>query len=333
MTVTEPDDAVPAASGPTESNPARVYLSSLVPSGRRTMASCAERLARYLSRGAHGIDDFPWATVDDAAAATVRDMLVAAVANEQYARATANNYWYCLRGIVRSAWRMGHISIDVYSRMTEIPPIYDRRPLAGHDVLVDERTRILSAARGDRPADVRDRALIALIYLSGAKRSDVVAFRIDDVALHPPTITFRRRSGNKGRTVPLSADAERWLKPWIDLRGRELGPLFCPINRYGRSDRGHQLSGEAVRKILRRRAEAAGVRPFSPQDLRRTRAGDLLAAGNHLVIVSRVMGHASTADTARYGRPSEQAPATAVRHLWSGAVGRRSCDGAEGTEG
>lgn len=297
-----------------ESNPARVYLSALAPTGRRTMTACADVIARYLSRGAQGIDDFPWHTVDHSLAASLRGALVAAVSEEEYSPATANKYLCCLRGVLKAAWRLGQMSTDTYHRAIDVPAIRGTRLPAGREVPAEERARILDATRGVRPADVRDQALIALAYLSGARRSELVAISVSDIALHPPVVTIRGK-GNKERVVPLPDDAVWWVEPWVDLRGDEAGALFCPINRHGQLQRGRQMTGEAVRWIIQQRARAAGLQSPSPHDFRRTYAGDLLDSGADLSVVSALMGHASVATTVRYDRRAQRAAAKAVQPL------------------
>jgi site-specific recombinase XerD len=64
---------------------------------------------------------------------------------------------------------------------------------------------------------------------------------------------------------------------------------------------------EQVYNNLRKRARLAGVKDFSPQDLRRTYAGDLLEAGVDISLVSRMAGHAGVQTTARYDSHPEQA--------------------------
>jgi integrase len=72
------------------------------------------------------------------------------------------------------------------------------------------------------------------------------------------------------------------------------------------------LSGQAIMDIVRRRGLQAGVRPFTPHDLRRTCATYLWDAGVDGVTIQRILGHASIETTARYDRRSVYATRAAA---------------------
>jgi hypothetical protein len=93
-----------------------------------------------------------------------------------------------------------------------------------------------------------------------------------------------------------SADA---LADWIALRGSEAGALFCPVNKGDRIIF-RRMADQAVLGIVRKRGEDAGVARFSPHDLRRTFASDLLDAGADLSTTKRLAGNSGETTTGRY---------------------------------
>ena len=79
-----------------------------------------------------------------------------------------------------------------------------------------------------------------------------------------------------------------------------------PVVKGGRIER-RRLTAQSVPLRLRALARRAGVRPFSPHDLRRSFVGELLNAGADLVAVQRLAGDASVQTTARYDRRGDRA--------------------------
>ena len=104
------------------------------------------------------------------------------------------------------------------------------------------------------------------------------------------------------------------LEQWLTIRGKEPGPLLCPIRKGGQIQL-RQMTSDAVLKIVRRRAEQAQIDSFSPHDLRRTFCTDLLAAGIDILTVQKLAGHCSPMTTAKYDRRGEEAKRTAVQRL------------------
>ena len=92
------------------------------------------------------------------------------------------------------------------------------------------------------------------------------------------------------------------------------GPLFTRILKGGRITQ-ERLSDQGVYHILDTRRQQANMAPFTPHDLRRTFAGDLLDAGVDLSTVQKLMGHANANTTSGYDRRGERAKRDAVRKL------------------
>ena len=97
-------------------------------------------------------------------------------------------------------------------------------------------------------------------------------------------------------------------------RGPGPGPLFTVV-RKGDHVTQDGLTAQTVYDVLARRADQAGVKKFSPHDLRRTFAGDLLDAGADLATVQKLMGHANANTTAAYDRRDAKAKKAAVNKL------------------
>ena len=120
--------------------------------------------------------------------------------------------------------------------------------------------------------------------------------------------------GGHQRQVYVTDRARIALEAWIGHRGDAAGPLIMPVNKGGRIDR-RRLGDQSVRLRLRTLAKRAGVPMFSPHDLRRSFVGELLDAGVDLVVVQRLVGHASVRTTAAYDRRGDRAARRATELL------------------
>jgi len=190
-------------------------------------------------------------------------------------------------------------------RAATVPNLRAEGPARGRHVPDGEVRALLGAcARDDRPAGVRDAAMIAVAFGTGMRRSEIAGLQLADLAPAADGDGYEvtvHGKGGKVRQVSVYGGAARYLADWLALRGDEPGPLFTAINRGDRIVPGG-LTTEALYRVMRRRAASAGVPPLGWHDARRTYAGNLLDAGVDLAMVQRVLGHASPATTAGYDR-------------------------------
>jgi site-specific recombinase XerD len=141
----------------------------------------------------------------------------------------------------------------------------------------------------------------------------VVRLDLADHDAQAHTLHIREAKGAKAYLAHVAQDgAQRALADWLHLRGPAAGPLFWPVNKGGNMTQ-RRLTSQAVYNLLLKRATEAGIEHFSPHDLRRTLAGDLLDAGADIVTVQRILGHANVTTTARYDRRPETAKRKAAR--------------------
>lgn len=94
------------------------------------------------------------------------------------------------------------------------------------------------------------------------------------------------------------------LARYMELRGRHEGPLFQAILKSGTMTNA-PISPQSVALIVKRHSEAVGLPKTTAHDFRRTFAGKMLAGGTDIVLLQKLMGHASVATTASYDRRGE----------------------------
>jgi integrase/recombinase XerD len=158
---------------------------------------------------------------------------------------------------------------------------------------------LLAQPADGEPRGLRDRALLELLYACGLRVSEVIGLRGPQVDLQAGFVTVVGK-GSKERVVPLGRPARAALEAYLArerptlLRGRPSPFIFV-------GTRGRALTRQAVWKLIRRRALAAGLgRRVSPHTLRHTFATHLLGGGADLRVVQTLLGHADIGTTQVY---------------------------------
>jgi integrase/recombinase XerD len=265
---------------------------------RNTAVSYRRDLDRYATWcAARGIRRLDSVSEDD-----VADFLAALrtgdAAHPALSASSAARTLVAVRGLHRFALREGMSTTDPAHQVR--PPQSPRRlpkaiPLADVEAL-------LEAAAGDGDvAGLRDRALLELLYGSGARISEAVGLDVDDLDLGRGAVLLRGKGG-KERIVPLGSYAaaalEAYLvraRPALVQAGRGSHALF--LNR-----RGGRLSRQSAWAILRAAAQRAGLQAdhLSPHTLRHSFATHLLDGGADVRVVQELLGHASVTTTQVY---------------------------------
>lgn len=169
------------------------------------------------------------------------------------------------------------------------------------------------ARMGNRPKDIRDKALLLVGFAGAFRRSELVGLDVADIehVRQGIILTLRRSKTDQtgaGRKIGIPFGRTRWcpvkhLNDWLDYSGIESAAIFRTINRHGHVAN-QRLSGEAVSIIVKERAEAAGFHPdaYSGHSLRAGLATSAVIAGASTISIRRTTGHASDAMLARYVR-------------------------------
>jgi len=306
-----PTTAALAVPMPADRHPALVYLARLAPGSRRTMRGALDAVARLVTAGKLDALGLDWAALRYQHTAAIRTRLA-----EAYAPATANKMLAALRGVLKEAWRLGLMGAEDHARAIDLEPVRGSRLPRGRALDRGELLALVATCKADvTAAGARDAALLAVLYSGGLRRAEAVALTVQDFDPESGALTIRHGKGNKARLVPVRNGARTALVAWLAVRGIEAGALFLPIRRGGKIE-AREMSPDAVLKALARRAKAAGIAAsFSPHDLRRTFAGDMLDAGADIATVRALMGHSSVDVTARYDRRGERAKSQAAELL------------------
>lgn len=204
-----------------------------------------------------------------------------------------------LRGFV--TWAVEHNLL----KSDPIPPDLSmpRELYLPHALSEEEVMRIIEAAAGTDPLDIRDRAMLELLYATGMRVSELCGLGQLDLHLADGFATVTGK-GSKQRVVPLGQYAIEATGEWLPLRG-----AVCPAARglaeVFVSQRG-PISRSTVFRIVKRCAAVAGVDDVSPHTFRHSCASHLLAHGMDLRLVQELLGHASLETTQVYTHIEKQ---------------------------
>ncbi|MFV0427321.1 MAG: site-specific tyrosine recombinase XerD [Beutenbergiaceae bacterium] len=210
--------------------------------------------------------------------------------------ASANRAVVALRGWHRFELREGRAATDPAAQVRPAGTI-KRLPKAISVDQVEELLRGAGAAPG--VLGLRDRALVELLYGTGARISEAVGLSLDDVDTDPQAASVRLfGKGRRERIVPIGRYAVAALaayqvrgRPALAAKGRGNTALFL-------NQRGNPLSRQSAWAVLQEAAARANLTVhISPHTLRHSYATHLLAGGADVRVVQELLGHASVTTT------------------------------------
>ncbi|WP_106825750.1 site-specific tyrosine recombinase XerD, partial [Mycobacterium avium] len=282
-----------------------------------TLSSYRRDLRRYTKHlSDRGISDLAKVGEDD-----VSDFLVALRRGDPDTGAaalsavSAARALIAVRGLHRFLAAEGLAELDVARAVR--PPTPGRR--LPKSLTIDQVLALLEAAGGESPADgpltLRNRALLELLYSTGARISEAVGLDVDDVDTQARSVLLRGKGG-KQRLVPIGRPAVAALDAYLvrgrselARRGRGTPAIFLNV-------RGGRLSRQSAWQVLQDAAERAGITSgVSPHMLRHSFATHLLEGGADVRVVQELLGHASVTTTQIYTMVTVHA----LREVWAEA--------------
>lgn len=228
------------------------------------------------------------------------------------ALASATRALVVARGLHKFALLEGEVEADVGA---EVAPPKAAKHLPDTLSVEEVRRLIESIPMGDTatPVDLRDRALLELLYGTGARISEVLGITYDQARSLEEFLLLRGK-GEKERFVPVGGHARAALEAYL-VRGR-------PALSKGRShqallnQRGGALSRQSAWQSIKQAAQRAGLTAdISPHTLRHSYATHLLEGGADVRVVQELLGHASVTTTQIYTHVT----ADNLRQVWQQA--------------
>src|ERR1700738_4226754 len=218
-------------------HPVTAYLNSLAPASRRPQLSALDWIARRGTQ-VYTAETMPWHRLRRPHVLRIRGLL-----EEHYQAATANRMLAALRGVLKECWQAQLLSIEDYQAAITIPPVRGESEPRGRHLSADELRSLFEACSGPAieglgrdptPRRRRDAAFLALAYSCGLRRAEAVAIDLADFDSVSGELRVRRGKGRKPRQLTLPPSALPAIQDWLQARGPEPGPLFCPVLKSGR---------------------------------------------------------------------------------------------------
>lgn len=163
---------------------------------------------------------------------------------------------------------------------------------------VDEVTRLLEQPGDQTPKDLRDKAMLELLYATGIRVSELIHLELADVNMSIGFITCRDE--NKERMIPFGKTTKAALLRYMDgardalLKGKESKWLFTNCS-------GGAMSRQGFWKLIKYYGEKAGIKgELTPHTLRHSFAAHLISNGADMRAVQAMMGHSDVATTQVY---------------------------------
>lgn len=233
---------------------------------------------------------------------------------ESLAQSSASRALIVARGLHKFALAEGMVEEDVAAEVS--PP--KRAQVLPETLSVDDVEALLNAIPTDdsaTPIDIRDRALLEMLYGTGARISEVISLSVDDVTGEGPAsvrdILLLSGKGDKQRLVPLGSHAVRAVENYL-VRAR-------PVLATGASHalflntRGKALSRQSAWAAIKTAAQRAHLSAkISPHTLRHSFATHLLEGGADVRTVQELLGHSSVTTTQIYTHVT----ADSLREVW-----------------
>lgn len=172
------------------------------------------------------------------------------------------------------------------------PPRVDNDPLDG--VTKEEFDVLFNSCGNGTFTSERNKALLSILLDTGARIGEIIALNIGDIDFDTSSILIRRSKTRKPRDIFIGKQTRRQVRKYMKyMNNMDTGALFV-------TDEGSRLTYSGMRQIMRRLANKAGTETPGFHDFRRGFAQGQLKNKVDVSTISKLLGHASIATTARY---------------------------------
>ena len=213
---------------------------------------------------------------------------------EGKATTTISRMLVSMKAFFHYEFSLGKIPKDP-AELLKAPKIEKKAPTI---LSVEEVEMLMAQPKGKKPKEIRDKAMLELLYATGIRVSELVHLELTDVNLPVGFITCR--DDQKERNIPFGCTTKKALVDYLEngreslLKGKEANWLFVNCN-------GKAMSRQGFWKIIKYYGEMAGIQSdITPHSLRHSFAAHLLKNGADVRAVQNMLGHSDMATTQVY---------------------------------
>ena len=192
-------------------------------------------------------------------------------------------------------YELGNIDSDITTSL-KAPKIEKKVPVI---LTIKETRQILSQPGNNTDKEIRDKAILELLYATGIRVTELISMKITDVDLLYEKVYITNRSGRQ-REIHIDKSAVRALKNYIGevrnrmIGGKEQDALFVNCS-------GTQMSRQGLWKIIKHYAKMAGIEAdITPHTIRHSCAAHMLHSGMDIHDIQKIMGHSDISSTQMY---------------------------------
>ncbi|MBE0460703.1 MAG: tyrosine recombinase XerC [Candidatus Aminicenantes bacterium] len=163
----------------------------------------------------------------------------------------------------------------------------------------DEMSMFLDLPQSKKPLDLRDKAILELLYATGIRVSELVGIDLEDINFQEKLIRVKGK-GKKERLVPFGKKAEESMRIYLQSRyiihDGEINQEALFLNY-----KGQRITSRSIERIVDKYIQHSALhRKISPHSLRHSFASHLLSRGADLRVIQELLGHESLATTQKY---------------------------------
>lgn len=265
------------------------YLHNIKKTSNNTELSYKRDLAKmcqYLEgKGINDVKDITSEVLDSYIVYLEENQFAAATISRNVASIKAFFHYLCKEGLVPEDVSDGLKAPKIEKKMPEI-------------MTPEEVIWLLEQPKGDTPKEIRDKAMLELLYATGIRVTELITLKVSDVNMQMGFIVCR--DGSKERVIPFGSAAKKAMANYLensrDVMLHDLGQDILFVNCSGQP-----MSRQGFWKLIKYYAKKAGITAdITPHTLRHSFAAHLVENGADLRSVQEMLGHSDISTTQVY---------------------------------